>query len=114
MDTLLRLLLIVLGDFRDMLTQIKGEQMLMANRVEDFKTAVLAALDAANTTLDKVAAEEKALIDSVANLTALLAASQTLTPEEQAALADVQAAVAAVAAKATAIDDQVPDAPPTV
>jgi hypothetical protein len=78
----------------------KKLDQIMATQAE-----IVAQLATVKSTLDKVATEETALMDKIAELQAIIAATPDATPE-------LVAAVQAVADQAGVLDALVPDAPP--
>lgn len=112
-DDLIRALLILLGDARDVLISIKGEQTRMANRVEESTGKIMAEVDKANASLDNIKVDEADLAAQIAALKDQVTSLGELTPEEVASLDAAFAAVAAIAAKAADVADDV-EQPPTV
>ena len=80
------------------LTHLKVSK-LMATQAE-----LATELRAVNVSLEKIGGETATLLQKIADLEAAVVAGGTTTPE-------VDAALAAVKAQATRVDDMVPDAP---
>jgi len=81
------------------------------SKITDFSTAVKASFDKVSGDLDSISTDIQVLNDKI---TALQNSPGTLTPEDQAALDDIQAGAVALAAKAdAAVPAPLPPAPTT-
>ena len=110
-EQLLLEILSLLLDVQYTQVQIKKEQYLMANRVEDVSTKILDEVAKANASLDKVKADEAELKKKIDELKAAVDASTSLSDEEKASLQAAVDAVAALAVKADSVDQDTPDGP---
>jgi hypothetical protein len=98
----------------EILTTVKRmdeREVIFMATVKEQLDSVSASLDAAGTALDNIAADEAAQTKLITDLQAQIAAGAVITAEQLQPLVDKSAAIAA---KASAAADSIPDTPPTV
>jgi uncharacterized phage infection (PIP) family protein YhgE len=108
-ETASRAVLDLLHTIHEKVSHTMTTQAEFSAQLQELQNTVAAIGDG----VDKISAETDGLKNKVAELEAALQNQGNVSPEVDAALETLKAGVASLADKVKAVDDKVPDAPPT-
>lgn len=92
-----------LNRIEQMLVRLLTQGTQMTQAITDFQTQMSGFATTLGADFDAIATEEQALKDQIATLQATVAAGGTLSADDQAALASIEAQYAALVQKAAAL-----------